>query len=140
MNAAVVAAGASTPEVYTRAPHPQRAQKAQKIPATATLGRTAHLPSWRKERIRPGTTGFLLTNAKESSVCRITAEALMRCCPKRRAAMSTSRSAKTAEDQRYRAYPRAPPFRSHSRQSLKQSEFELLTKEARASRRSFCYL
>lgn len=59
----------------------------------ATLGRTA------QERIRPGTTGFLLTRAKESSVCRITAEALMRCCPKRRAAMSGRRAAKTAEYQ-----------------------------------------
>lgn len=40
------------------------------------------------ERIRPGTTGFLLTRAKDSSVRRNTTEALMRCCPKRRVDMS----------------------------------------------------
>ncbi len=40
------------------------------------------------EKIRPGTTGFLLTRAKDSSVCRNTAEALMRCCPKRRVDIS----------------------------------------------------
>ena len=33
------------------------------------------------ERIRPGTTGFRFTRAKESSVFRKTTEGLMRCCP-----------------------------------------------------------
>lgn len=33
------------------------------------------------KRIRPGTTGFRFTRAKESSVFRKTAEGLMRCCP-----------------------------------------------------------
>lgn len=37
----------------------------------------------RKKRIRPGTTGFLFTSAKDSSVFRNTREGLMRCCPKR---------------------------------------------------------
>lgn len=34
-----------------------------------------------KKRIRPGTTGFLLTRAKDSSVLRNTTEGLMRCWP-----------------------------------------------------------
>lgn len=37
----------------------------------------------KKERIRPGTTGFLFTSAKDSSVFRNTREGLIRCCPKR---------------------------------------------------------
>lgn len=34
-----------------------------------------------KKRIRPGTTGFLFTKAKDSSVLRKTTEGLMRCWP-----------------------------------------------------------
>lgn len=34
-----------------------------------------------KQRIRPGTTGFLFTRAKDSSVLRNTTEGLMRCWP-----------------------------------------------------------
>lgn len=44
-----------------------------------------------KERIRPGTTGFLLTTAKDNSVCRNTAEALITCCPNRKVDMSGDR-------------------------------------------------
>lgn len=35
----------------------------------------------KKKRIRPGTTGFLFTRAKDSSVLRNTTEGLMRCWP-----------------------------------------------------------
>lgn len=52
------------------------------------LAQQAPLSPVSNEKIRPGTTGFLLTRAKDSSVCRNTAEALMRCCPKRRADIS----------------------------------------------------
>lgn len=39
------------------------------------------------KRIRPGTTGFRLTSAKDNSVFKNTAEDFMMCCPKRNVAI-----------------------------------------------------
>lgn len=64
----------------------------------ATYSLTFPYTSGRNERIRPGTTGFLLTRAKDSSVCRNTAEALTRCCPKRSVDMFDCEDTETQQE------------------------------------------